>query len=84
MKSTRKMMYAILFFSILQKKQAVLYVLDYFKENPHRDHTSKMYSDIKKFIENKYHVTVKVREMFINNIYGIKKYVKSFLTDFLV
>ena len=84
MKSTRINLYAILFFSILQKKQAVLYVLDYFKENPHRDHTSKMYSDIKKFIENKYHVTVKVREMFINNIYGIKKYVKSFLTDFLV
>ena len=43
-----------------------------------------MYSDIKKFIENKYHVTVNAREMFINNIYGIKKYVKSFLTDFLV
>ena len=83
MKGTQINLYAILFFYILQK-QNVLYVLDYFKENPHRDQTRKMYIDIKKFIENKYHVTVNAREMFINNIYGIKKYVKSFLTDFLV
>ena len=62
----------------------ILYVLDYFKANPHLDTTDKIFSKIKKFIENKYHVTVNAREMFINNIYGIKKYVKSFLTDFLV
>ena len=84
MKGTRKMMYAILFFSILQKKQAVLYVLDYFKENPHRDQTRKMYIDIKKFIENKYHVTVNARNIFMNKIYGTREYAKSFLTDFLV
>ena len=53
MKGTRKMMYAILFFSILQKKQAVLYVLDYFKEHPHCDKIGFMLSDINEFIKEK-------------------------------
>ena len=38
-----------------------------------------MYSDIKKFIENKYHVTVNVRNIFMNKIYGTREYAESFL-----
>ena len=38
-----------------------------------------MYFDIKKFIENKYHVTVNARNIFMNKIYGTREYAESFL-----
>ena len=55
----------------------ILDVLEYFKKYPHRDKIGYLYSDIKKFIKEKYEVDA--RNIFMNNIYGTREYAESFL-----
>ena len=58
----------------------ILYVLDYFKANPHRDKIGYLYSEIEQFIEKEHQYKEKnAHDIFMNNIYGTREYAESFL-----